>query len=278
VEALDKLYSHDSELHYLMSGCELLRDCTDLVHEELEQFTERGLQPIALAADRMAEEMRATGLRGRGKGVVLPDTPCDAAELLGHVFSLEALLTQAAEAEAAAARDMQRFADECMESLREVDDELERVYSVRIKPLRDAHEKAYDALRAPQRRLETLMAKPEASLAKDKNQRAVESAEAEAQQLQAALRVTTARLKENAGDFLRHWTPRVHGALLGFVAAKARMLRCAAARTDDLAKHTLGGYQEVRELRRLAWEEEEGEQQGEQEAAAEEAQTSAKEE
>ncbi len=98
------------------------------------------------------------------------------------------------------------------------------------------------------------MEKSEADLSKDKNQRAIETAEAQAQQLQAALRVTTARLKENAADFLHVFTPKVHAAVLGFARAEAKALRDMAARTDHLLDHKLTGWDAVRDIRRAAAE------------------------
>ncbi len=115
VEALETLYGHDNELHYLMSGVELLRDETDLLHEDLEVYLERGLNMIGDAGDKLAEELGSTARRAVDKGVVIPDTPCAEAALLGDVLSLEELLRNLAVAEADAARDMQDFARDCME-------------------------------------------------------------------------------------------------------------------------------------------------------------------
>jgi hypothetical protein len=252
VDALETLYSHDNELHYLMSGVELLRDETELVAEELEVYRERGLEPHAEAGERLGEDLSATGRRALDKGIVIPDTPCTQAALMGDVLSLEALLREVAASEAAAAADMASFTTACLDAVREVHEDLERVHSVRIKPLRDAHEKAFDAIRAPQKRLERLMEKDEASLEKDKTQRAIAEAEATTQQYQAALRVTTVKLKEAAAAFLMDFTPRVHAVVLSFVRRQGVLFRTMAARNDRVLDHTLSGWQMIKDIRRSA--------------------------
>ena len=252
MDALEKLYSHDNELHYLMSAVELLRDETDQLCEELEVFSERGLQKVADAGLTLGEDLGATAMRAVEKGVVIPDTPCPQASLMGDVLSLESLLRAVAVSESQAANDMQNFTTECLDAVRDCHDDLERAHSVHIRPLRDAHERAYDALRAPQKKLERLMEKSEESLAKDKTQRAITETEATTQQLQAGLRVTTVKLKEAATDFLQEYTPRVHAVVLSFVQRQGQALRTMAARNDVLLDHQLTGWEMVKGIRRSA--------------------------
>ena len=254
VKALEKLYSSDHELLYLMSAVELLRDETEKLAEELEVFVERGLEVFVDAGHALGEDLLATSRRALNKNVVLPDAPCSEAALMGDVLSLEALLREAAESESLAASDLQTFASDCLNAVRSCHDDLERVHSVRIAPLRNAHERAFDVMRAPQKKLERLMAKDEESLAKDKTQRSIAEAEALAQQQQAALRVTSVKLKSAAHEFLMEFTPRVHAVTLAFMQRQGQALRKMAARNDALLTHQLIGWDKIKQIRRGATE------------------------
>jgi hypothetical protein len=130
VEAMQKLYGHDPELHYLMSAVKLLRDETALMRQarrissptcrfsrsflthilgrdarappaaprrvrrcvlqDMEVYTESGLDLVAKAGEVYADELADIGQRAEQKGVVLPEEESEAADLLGDVLSLEA--------------------------------------------------------------------------------------------------------------------------------------------------------------------------------------------
>ena len=158
VEAMQRLYGHDPELHHLMTAVTLLRDETAVLRQEMEVYAESGPELSAKAGEAYAEELQALGRRATDKGVLLPEEPGAAADMLGDVLSIEDLVADLAVAEQKAADVSKRFADDVVEArsrlhfncdscaddaasasqeLKRVHDEMERVFNVRIKPARD---------------------------------------------------------------------------------------------------------------------------------------------
>ncbi len=87
---MQKLYGHDPELHHLMTAVKLLRDETALLRHNLETYVASGLDLAATAGEAYAEELTALGHRAEDKGVLLPEEPSEAADMLGDVLSIEA--------------------------------------------------------------------------------------------------------------------------------------------------------------------------------------------
>jgi hypothetical protein len=134
---MQRLYGHDPELHHLMTAVTLLRDETAVLRQEMEVYAESGPELSAKAGEAYAEELQALGRRATDKGVLLPEEPSAAADMLGDVLSIEDLVADLGIAEERAADVSRRFADDVVDELKRVHDEMERVFNVRIKPARD---------------------------------------------------------------------------------------------------------------------------------------------
>ena len=134
---MQRLYSHDPELHHLMTAVTLLRDETAVLRQEMEVYAESGPELNAKAGEAYAEELQALGRRAADKGVLLPEEPSEAADMLGDVLSIEDLVADLSVAEQRSADVSKRFADDIVDEIKRVHDEMERVFNVRIKPARD---------------------------------------------------------------------------------------------------------------------------------------------
>lgn len=113
---MQRLYGHDAELHSQMTAVQLLRDETAVLRQEMEVYAESGPELNAKAGEAYAEELRALGRRAANKGVVLPEEPSAAADLLGDVLSIEDLVADLGLAEQRAADVSKRFADDIVEA------------------------------------------------------------------------------------------------------------------------------------------------------------------
>ena len=133
---MQRLYGHDAELHHLMTAVTLLRDETAVLRQEMEVYAESGPELSAKAGEAYAEELQALGRRAADKGVLLPEEPSEAADMLGDVLSIEDLVADLSIAEQRSADVSKRFADD-VDEIKRVHDEMERVFNVRIKPARD---------------------------------------------------------------------------------------------------------------------------------------------
>jgi hypothetical protein len=116
VDAMQRIYGHDAELHHLMTAVTLLRDETAVLRQEMEVYAESGPELSAKAGEAYAEELTALGRRATDKGVLLPEEPSGAADMLGDVLSIEDLVADLAVAEQKAADVSKRFADDVVEA------------------------------------------------------------------------------------------------------------------------------------------------------------------
>jgi len=112
---MQRLYGHDPELHHLMTAVTLLRDETAVLRQEMAVYAESGPELSAKAGEAYAEELQALGRRATDKGVLLPEEPSAAADMLGDVLSIEDLVADLGVAEQKAADVSKRFADDVVE-------------------------------------------------------------------------------------------------------------------------------------------------------------------
>ncbi len=71
-------------------------------HQDMETYTESGLELSAKAGEAYAEDLEELGARAEKKGVVLPEEASAAADMLGDVLSIEARARRGARVRACA--------------------------------------------------------------------------------------------------------------------------------------------------------------------------------
>ena len=237
--SLHELYAHDAELLRLMTEAEALRDlakrardaCATHFHHALiatkhEQAFGESLVAIsrrmhALGAPVVPGETHERGEASRPFGETLGvtetrDLPADAPKEKA-TNDVDRLARKLGDAFVATAVARGRAYERLLAKVEALARDVERAHRVSLESAAKAHEKAYNQLRAPTKRLERLRARDRPELVDDDNAIAlkIDQAEVDLGKRVGIMKETTSMLKQRSAAFLADWTPAVANAFRG---------------------------------------------------------------
>lgn len=237
--SLHELYAHDAELLRLMTEAEALRDlakrardaCATHFHHALiatkhEQAFGESLVAIsrrmhALGAPVVPGETHERGEASRPFGETLGvtetrDLPADAPKEKAS-NDVDRLARKLGDAFVATAVARGRAYERLLAKVEALARDVERAHRVSIESAAKAHEKAYNQLRAPTKRLERLRARDRPELVDDDDAVAlrIDQAEVDLGKRVGIMKETTSMLKQRSAAFLADWTPAVANAFRG---------------------------------------------------------------
>ena len=122
---------------------------------------------------------------------------------------------------------------------------VERAHRLTLESAAKAHEKAYNQLRAPTKRLERLRARDQEL--DDDDALKIDQAEVDLGKRVGIMKETTSMLKQRSAAFLADWTPAVANAFRGLNFAQRDALRgnAAAFGEECLGRNDCGGSTEA---------------------------------
>lgn len=237
--SLHELYAHDAELLRLMTEAEALRDlakrardaCATHFHHALiatkhEQAFGESLVAIsrrmhALGAPVVPGETHERGEASRPFGETLGvtetrDLPADAPKEKAS-NDVDRLARKLGDAFVATAVARGRAYERLLAKVEALARDVERAHRVSLESAAKAHEKAYNQLRAPTKRLERLRARDRPELVDDDDAVAlrIDQAEVDLGKRVGIMKETTSMLKQRSAAFLADWTPAVANAFRG---------------------------------------------------------------
>lgn len=236
--SLHELYAHDAELLRLMTEAEALRDlakrardaCATHFHHALiatkhEQAFGESLVAIsrrmhALGAPVVPGETHERGEASRPFGETLGvtetrDLPADAPKEKAS-NDVDRLARKLGDAFVATAVARGRAYERLLAKVEALARDVERAHRVSLESAAKAHEKAYNQLRAPTKRLERLRARDQKELDDDDAVALkIDQAEVDLGKRVGIMKETTSMLKQRSAAFLADWTPAVANAFRG---------------------------------------------------------------
>ena len=236
--SLHELYAHDAELLRLMTEAEALRDlakrardaCATHFHHALiatkhEQAFGESLVAIsrrmhALGAPVVPGETHERGEASRPFGETLGvtetrDLPADAPKEKA-TNDVDRLARKLGDAFVATAVARGRAYERLLAKVEALARDVERAHRVSLESAAKAHEKAYNQLRAPTKRLERLRARDQKELDDDDAVALkIDQAEVDLGKRVGIMKETTSMLKQRSAAFLADWTPAVANAFRG---------------------------------------------------------------
>ena len=233
--SLHELYAHDAELLRLMTEAEALRDlakrardaCATHFHHALiatkhEQAFGESLVAIsrrmhALGAPVVPGETHERGEASRpGETLGVAETRDPPAEVPREnaANDVDRLARKLGDAFVATAVARGRVYERLLAKVETLARDVERAHRVSLESAAKAHEKAYNQLRAPTKRLERLRARDgdddDAAVALK-----IDQAEVDLGKRVGIMKETTSMLKQRSAAFLADWTPAVANAFRG---------------------------------------------------------------
>ena len=262
--SLHELYAHDAELLRLMSQAEALRDLAKRAHDACATHFQHALiatkheQAFGESLVEMSRRMHALGAP-----VVPPSSPRRAGESLGGAEprdprssdepppgsrgekvsdDVDRLARKLGDAFVATAVSRGRVYARLLANVEALARDVERAHRVSLESAAKAHEKAYNQIRAPRRRLERFRAKTENgfsssrddddSTASDDEGRfddstirtgaidhalalKIDQAEVDLGKRVGIMKETTIMLRRRARVFVYEWTPKIADAFRG---------------------------------------------------------------
>ena len=236
--SLHELYAHDAELLRLMTEAEALRDlakrardaCATHFHHALiatkhEQAFGESLVAIsrrmhALGAPVVPGETHERGEASRASGETLGvtetrDLPADVPKEKAS-NDVDRLARKLGDAFVATAVARGRAYERLLAKVEALARDVERAHRVSLESAAKAHEKAYNQLRAPTKRLERLRARDQKELDDDDAVALrIDQAEVDLGKRVGIMKETTSMLKQRSAAFLADWTPAVANAFRG---------------------------------------------------------------
>lgn len=236
--SLHELYAHDAELLRLMTEAEALRDlakrardaCATHFHHALiatkhEQAFGESLVAIsrrmhALGAPVVPGETHERGEASRPFGETLGvtetrDLPADAPKEKAS-NDVDRLARKLGDAFVATAVARGRAYERLLAKVEALARDVERAHRVSLESAAKAHEKAYNQLRAPTKRLERLRRRNDQELDDDDAVALkIDQAEVDLGKRVGIMKETTSMLKQRSAAFLADWTPAVANAFRG---------------------------------------------------------------
>lgn len=235
--SLHELYAHDAELLRLMTEAEALRDlakrardaCATHFHHALiatkhEQAFGESLVAIsrrmhALGAPVVPGETHERGEASRPFGETLGvtetrDLPADAPKEKA-TNDVDRLARKLGDAFVATAVARGRAYERLLAKVEALARDVERAHRVSLESAAKAHEKAYNQLRAPTKRLERLRARELVDDDDDAVALKIDQAEVDLGKRVGIMKETTSMLKQRSAAFLADWTPAVANAFRG---------------------------------------------------------------
>lgn len=235
--SLHELYAHDAELLRLMTEAEALRDlakrardaCATHFHHALiatkhEQAFGESLVAIsrrmhALGAPVVPGETHERGEASRPFGETLGvtetrDLPADAPKEKAS-NDVDRLARKLGDAFVATAVARGRAYERLLAKVEALARDVERAHRVSLESAAKAHEKAYNQLRAPTKRLERLRARELVDDDDDAVALKIDQAEVDLGKRVGIMKETTSMLKQRSAAFLADWTPAVANAFRG---------------------------------------------------------------
>jgi len=236
--SLHELYAHDAELLRLMTEAEALRDlakrardaCATHFHHALiatkhEQAFGESLVAIsrrmhALGAPVVPGETHERGEASRPFGETLGvtetrDLPADVPKEKA-TNDVDRLARKLGDAFVATAVARGRAYERLLAKVEALARDVERAHRVSLESAAKAHEKAYNQLRAPTKRLERLRARDQKELDDDDAVALrIDQAEVDLGKRVGIMKETTSMLKQRSAAFLADWTPAVANAFRG---------------------------------------------------------------
>jgi hypothetical protein len=234
--SLHELYAHDAELLRLMTEAEALRDlakrardaCATHFHHALiatkhEQAFGESLVAIsrrmhALGAPVVPGETHERGEASRpGKtlgGTETRDLPADVPKEKA-TNDVDRLARKLGDAFVATAVARGRAYERLLAKVEALARDVERAHRVSLESAAKAHEKAYNQLRAPTKRLERLRARDQELDDDDAVALKIDQAEVDLGKRVGIMKETTSMLKQRSAAFLADWTPAVANAFRG---------------------------------------------------------------
>ena len=234
--SLHELYAHDAELLRLMTEAEALRDlakrardaCATHFHHALiatkhEQAFGESLVAIsrrmhALGAPLVPGETHERGEASRPFGETLGvtetrDLPADVPKEKAS-NDVDRLARKLGDAFVATAVARGRVYERLLAKVEALARDVERAHRVSLESAAKAHEKAYNQLRAPTKRLERLRAR-DGDDDDDAVALKIDQAEVDLGKRVGIMKETTSMLKQRSAAFLADWTPAVENAFRG---------------------------------------------------------------
>ena len=233
--SLHELYAHDAELLRLMTEAEALRDlakrardaCATHFHHALiatkhEQAFGESLVAIsrrmhALGAPVVPGETHERGEASRPRetlGVAeTRDPPADVPRE-NAANDVDRLARKLGDAFVATAVARGRVYERLLAKVETLARDVERAHRVSLESAAKAHEKAYNQLRAPTKRLERLRAR-DGDDDDDAVALKIDQAEVDLGKRVGIMKETTSMLKQRSAAFLADWTPAVANAFRG---------------------------------------------------------------
>ena len=233
--SLHELYAHDAELLRLMTEAEALRDlakrardaCATHFHHALiatkhEQAFGESLVAIsrrmhALGAPVVPGETHERGEASRpGETLGVAETrdpPADAPREKA-ANGVDRLARKLGDAFVATAVARGRVYERLLAKVETLARDVERAHRVSLESAAKAHEKAYNQLRAPTKRLERLRAR-DGDDDDDAVALKIDQAEVDLGKRVGIMKETTSMLKQRSAAFLADWTPAVANAFRG---------------------------------------------------------------
>lgn len=238
--SLHELYAHDAELLRLMTEAEALRDlakrardaCATHFHHALiatkhEQAFGESLVAIsrrmhALGAPVVPGETHERGEASRPFGETLGvtetrDLPADAPKEKAS-NDVDRLARKLGDAFVATAVARGRAYERLLAKVEALARDVERAHRVSLESAAKAHEKAYNQLRAPTKRLERLRRRNDQKELDDDDANValrIDQAEVDLGKRVGIMKETTSMLKQRSAAFLADWTPAVANAFRG---------------------------------------------------------------
>ena len=234
--SLHELYAHDAELLRLMTEAEALRDlakrardaCATHFHHALiatkhEQAFGESLVAIsrrmhALGAPVVPGETHERGEASRpGETLGVTETrdlPADVPKEKA-TNDVDRLARKLGDAFVATAVARGRAYERLLAKVEALARDVERAHRVSLESAAKAHEKAYNQLRAPTKRLERLRARDQELDDDDAVALKIDQAEVDLGKRVGIMKETTSMLKQRSAAFLADWTPAVANAFRG---------------------------------------------------------------
>ena len=233
--SLHELYAHDAELLRLMTEAEALRDlakrardaCATHFHHALiatkhEQAFGESLVAIsrrmhALGAPVVPGETHERGEASRpGETLGVAETRDPPADVPREKAAndVDRLARKLGDAFVATAVARGRVYERLLAKVEALARDVERAHRISLESAAKAHEKAYNQLRAPTKRLERLRAR-DGDDDDDAVALKIDQAEVDLGKRVGIMKETTSMLKQRSAAFLADWTPAVENAFRG---------------------------------------------------------------
>ena len=238
--SLHELYAHDAELLRLMTEAEALRDlakrardaCATHFHHALVATKHEQAFGVSLVA--MSRRMHALGapvdpgetperistsrpgasLGGAETRDRTVDEPHEPSEKAAFSNDVDGLARKLGDAHVATAVSRGRVYARLLANIDALARDVERAHRVSLESAAKAHEKAYNQLRAPTKRLERLRAR-DGDDDDDAVALKIDQAEVDLGKRVGIMKETTSMLKQRSAAFLADWTPAVANAFRG---------------------------------------------------------------